>query len=148
MQASSYRIEDIVPHRPPMLLVDRVVDFDEAEGSAVVEARARPEWTGSHSAIEYMAQAAAVLVGLSDRLRGESAARPGFLLGTRRLNLFAPSLVAGKMYLVSAKVAFSDGEAACFECEMRDGAEKVAAAALNAYRPMDPAAFLKEMIRR
>ena len=28
MPASSYRLEDLLPHRSPMILIDEIVDFD------------------------------------------------------------------------------------------------------------------------
>ena len=128
-----------------MLLIDGIVDFDADAQSVVAEVRVKPEWAGSHVAIEYMAQTAAALVGLNDKVSGtKNPARPGFLLGTRRLDLKVPSFEVGRRYLVSAKVAFADGEAASFECEMRDGDAVVASAILNAYRPEDVEQFLKE----
>ena len=44
MPASSYRLEDLLPHRPPMVLLDEVLSVDEKERSLVASATIRPEW--------------------------------------------------------------------------------------------------------
>ena len=143
MQASSFPLEDILPHRPPMVLIDEVVSFDEADGSLVAAATIRPEWCENFVAIELMAQASAALAGIHDRLAGgKDPARAGFLLGTRRLSLGIDRFEVGRRYLVTSKNVFRDGEAASFECTVRDGDRTVASAVLNAYRPHDISSFL------
>ena len=143
MQASSYRLEDLLPHRPPMVLLDEVVSVDEKARSIVASATIREEWRENWSAIELMAQAAAALAGIFDRVSGSGRpARPGFLLGTRRIRFEVPSFEVGRKYLVTAKDVFSDAESASFECTVRDGDAVVASAVLNAYRPDDVASFL------
>ena len=145
MPASSYRIEDLLPHRPPMVLLDEVLSVDENERSLVASATIRPEWRWNWSAIELMAQAAASLAGVFDRVSGSvSPARPGFLLGTRRIKFAIPELEVGRRYMVTAKDVFSDAESASFECTVRDGDNVVASAVLNAFRPDDISAFLSQ----
>lgn len=101
-----------------------------------------PSWV----AIEYMAQASAALAGLRDRLRApDRAPRAGMLLGTRRMDVGLPRFIAGETYRASSECVFEDSDAASFQCEIRDAADRVVASAtLNAYRPPDMAAFLKE----
>ena len=149
-------MEDIaclLPHRPPMVLIDGVEVFDSDAKRVVVSVKIDdtnpffsdggvPSWV----AIEYMAQASAALVGLRDRsLAPDCAPRVGMLLGTRRMELRFSRFVAGEAYHVSAECMFEDTDAASFQCEIRDAADcVVASATLNAYRPPDMAAFLKE----
>lgn len=136
MQASSSPVEDLIPHRPPMSLIDEVVSFDRDAGAIEVRFRARREWCESWAAVEYMAQAAAALSGAADREAGYGGPpRPGFLLGTRRMDLFITRFEPGREYLAAARTAFSDGNAASFECEILDGGKSVARAVLNAFRP-------------
>lgn len=143
----SYSLAELIPHRGRMVLVDEVVDFDAEGRRAVVAFRARPEWTGNWCAIEYMAQAAAALTGLHDRFRNEeAAARPGFLLGTRRLELGVERFEAGRRYLVTVVNEFADGDAASFACVISDEeGRSLATANLNAYRPPDIAEFLRSV---
>ncbi len=143
MPASSYRLEDLLPHRPPMVLLDEIVSVDEANRSIEATATIKSEWSQNWSAIELMAQAAAALAGVFDRVSGlDGPARPGLLLGTRRITFFAPSFEVGRTYTVTAKDVFSDAESASFECTVRDGESVLASATLNAYRPTDFNAFL------
>ncbi len=146
-------IASLLPHRPPMVLIDGVEAFDPAAKRVVVSVKIDdsnpffsdggvPSWV----AIEYMAQAAATLAGLRDRLLApDCAPRAGMLLGTRRMDVELSRFVAGETYRASSECVFEDSDAASFQCEIRDAADRVVASAtLNAYRPPDMAAFLKE----
>ena len=148
-------INSLVPHRAPMLAVDAVDEVDIAGKRVVAHARidsGSPFFDGTGvpawAAVEYMAQAAALLVGLRDRTLapGENP-RPGLLLGTRRLELSADRFAIDADYRISAVCEFEDADAAAFRCEMADAAGAVVASAtLNAYRPPDMAKFLKEQL--
>ncbi len=138
-----------------MLAVDAVEEFDIAGKRVVAHARidsGSPFFDGTGvpawASIEYMAQAAALLVGLRDRaLNSGENPRPGLLLGTRRLELAVERLATDADYRISAVCEFEDADAAAFRCEMVDSSGIViASATLNAYRPPDMAAFLKEQL--
>ena len=143
----------LLPHRPPMVLIDGVEAINLEAKRVVVSLKIDdsnpffsnggvPSWV----AIEYMAQASGALVGLRDRLLApDCAPRVGMLLGTRRMDVGLSRFVAGETYHASAECVFEDTDAASFQCEIRDAADcVVASATLNAYRPPDMAAFLKE----
>ncbi len=145
MPASSYPLEELLPHRPPMVLIDEIVSFDETEKAAVAHATIRETWSENWVAIELMAQTAAALAGLLDKADGYTGVpRPGFLLGTRKLTLELPRFEVGQTYAVTAKSVFSDDESASFECAIRCADAVVATATLNAYRPTDLVQFLKQ----
>jgi predicted hotdog family 3-hydroxylacyl-ACP dehydratase len=87
-----------------------------------------------------MAQAAAALAGAFDRAADADAARrPGFLLGTRRLDLGIAQFLPGVKYRVSAVREYVDGDSAAFACEISEDGDcadgKKCAATLTAYRP-------------
>lgn len=143
MPASSCPLDDLIPHRPPMRLLDEVLSVDLASETLVAAFTARRDWCANWVAIELMAQAAAALAGAADRAEGrDGPARPGFLLGTRKLTLDLPAFTVGARYTVRAHSVFRDTESASFDCAVLDGARTVATATLNAYRPPDVAAFL------
>jgi len=146
-------VASLVPHRAPMLAIGGVEDFDVAGKRVTAHVRISSEspffdgaGVPAWAAIEYMAQVAALLVGLRDRaLAGNEKPRPGLLLGTRRMELSTDSFEVGADYRISAACEFEDADAAAFRCEMVDVSGKtVASATLNAYRPPDMATFLKE----
>lgn len=148
MPVSSSPLDDVLPHRKPMVLIDEIVSFDAAAGSLTAAVTPVPAWCENWVAIEYMAQTAAALAGKVDRLEGYAGpARPGFLLGTRRLDLGLDRFEVGVRYLVTATCAFSDTETASFDCAVTRDGDVVAKATLNAYRPRDIHGFMEEQRR-
>ena len=152
---TSVPLEELIPHRPPMVLIDAVESFDAAakrlvarvtigENQLFCTSDGVPNWV----AIEYMAQTAAALVGLYDKVTAPGApARPGLLLGTRRLDLKLDRFEMGKSYRITAENVFSDADAASFACSIEDEAgATVATASLNAYRPPNMEQFMKEQM--
>ncbi len=137
-----WTLDDVLPQKPPMVLLDAIVAhhadsttcsvridsasfFASADGSI-------PSWV----ALEFMAQCAAAHSGICERDKGNPI-RLGFLLGSRRLALHVPSFLAGQELLVSARVAWDDGELASFECHVRDreSGALLADCELSAYSP-------------
>ena len=137
-----------------MVLLDGVESFDDAGRSLVAFVKIRPDspffvlgsGVPSWVAIEYMAQAAAALVGRFDQLMAPDAPpRPGFLLGTRKLSLDLERFEEGETYRIFAGETFSDGAAAAFECRISDpSGNVVASASLNAFRPQNFTEFLEQ----
>ena len=145
MPASSYPLDDVLPHRAPMQLISEIVSVDLAAKKLTAAVDVTAAWCENWAAIEFMAQTAAALAGIGDRANGwQGAPRPGFLLGTRRLDLAIDRFEVGRRYLVTAENTFGDEEAASFTCEIKDGEKTVASAILNAYRPADAASFVAE----
>ena len=145
MPASSYRLEDLLPHRSPMILIDEIVDFDAVTNTLTTSVTVKEPWTANHVAVEYMAQAAAALAGLSDRLSdSDCAPRPGFLLGTRIMDLKLDRFEPGVTYLVSATYEFYDSNTASFSGRISRDGETVASAVINAYRPENMRSFIAE----
>lgn len=145
-------IEDLIPHRGTLLLVDRVVDF--AEATAVAEYTPRrdawyadeagnmPAWIG----IELMAQAVAAHVALMKR---QQALEPkmGVLLGTRAYRATAASFMAGEPLTIRVNMVLLDATSglSAYECAIAyAGGEPLATAVLKAYEPQDFETFLQE----
>jgi predicted hotdog family 3-hydroxylacyl-ACP dehydratase len=132
-------IEALIAHRPPMILIDRVVEWaEDAIRVAVVVRENAPFMVDGHIpayvAVEYMAQAIAAYSGLKAR-QNQQPVRIGFLLGTRRLTLAATTFEPGQDLIVECETLYNDGEMASFDCRtLRDG-QVVAAAALNVFQP-------------
>ena len=132
MPASSLKVEDLVPHRPPMVLIDAVESVDLPSATLVASFTAREEWSGNWFALEYMAQTAAALAGAFDKAAGEAACRPGVLLGTRRLDLGIARFVPGAKYCVKAVREYEDGDSAAFSCEIRESGDGSGSSACSA----------------
>ncbi len=139
MQVSSWKVEDLIPHRPPMVLIDNIESVNLESSSLVASFTAKEQWRGNWFAIEYMAQTAAALAGAFDKVSDDGArGRPGLLLGTRRLELGIAEFVPGVHYFVKTVREYVDGDSAAFACEIwEDGKESQSpkcTATLTAYR--------------
>lgn len=144
-------IEELLPHRDPMLLLDRVLAADAhsltAERTVPAgawhsdEAGAMPLWIG----LELMAQAVAAHVSLQARLRGAPPKR-GVLLGTKSLRATRAAAPAGSVLHVSARLVYRDDSGlGAYDCAIAaaDGTG-IAQATLKVFEPADFDAFLQE----
>lgn len=106
-------LQDLVPHRPPMLLPDRLIDGDSSQARTQVTiaadcpllepGRGLPSW----ALLEFFAQTAAAIGGLKARETGQPPAR-GFLLGTRKLACPVSHIPVGTTLILSAQTGFVD----------------------------------------
>jgi predicted hotdog family 3-hydroxylacyl-ACP dehydratase len=140
-------IENFIPHRSTMRLIDRLVEVDDEH--AVVEAEVPHDGMFVHDgqmpaylAIEQMAQSIAAWAGA----RAVAAGRPvplGFLLGTRRMELQRDNLPSGTRLTmrVQCELLAANG-LGMFDCEVHSAGELVARAKLSVFEPADAQAFL------
>jgi predicted hotdog family 3-hydroxylacyl-ACP dehydratase len=136
-----YSIEELLIHRPPMLLLDKVVGYDDAGivASVVISESSlfvTPEGVPGHVAIEYMAQACGAYAGAM-ALEAGTPVKIGFLLGTRLCRVLVPWFRVGDRLLVSASIVFHDEQLAVFDCKIEIGGRLAADAQLKVYQPED-----------
>ena len=139
----SLRLADLLPHRPPMILLAELISVEESGGASAV-ADTSPgcifydsELKGvpACAALEYMAQTMALAVGAGQR-RQRLSPKLGFVLGTRRMEVKVATFESGKRYVVNAKCDYDDNEVASFDCSITDpDGVTVATALLTAYQP-------------
>ncbi|HEZ1762243.1 TPA: hotdog family protein [Neisseria meningitidis] len=146
----------LLPHSGRMVLINRITRY----GDDFVEAGAQV--SPNHilllddklpytAFIELMAQAVGAYAGIQARKNARSV-RLGFLLGTRKLEIFAQSVPIGTHLLATAHMSIQDaGGMGVFDCELRwtDAPETssetlpsdgiLARASLNVYSPEHPA---------
>jgi predicted hotdog family 3-hydroxylacyl-ACP dehydratase len=133
-----FAVEELVPHTGKMVLLNRVIEFDEENMVAEVIVREDglfgdgntvPAWLG----IEYMAQTIAALGGMKRRLAGKPL-NVGFLLGTRRYESNVGTFAVGSVLIVSVKRLVEDQGLGVFDCLIT--AEGISVSAkLNVYQP-------------
>jgi predicted hotdog family 3-hydroxylacyl-ACP dehydratase len=140
-------IEEILPHRHGMLLVERLVSWDERQAtvSAVPSASAwysEPAGMPSRIGIELIAQAIGAHVGVVAWSKGEPPKR-GVLLGARSYRAKHAHFAAGKALAVKAVRAFVDASGmGAYEGTISLGGDEIAAARIMVYQPPDFEAFL------
>lgn len=148
--AASGRIEDFIPHRGAMRLVDRVLEVDGEHVVAEVDVPFDglfvrdgqvPAWIG----IEYMAQAVAAWAGARARERG-GAPRPGLLLGTRKYEVQCDGFPSGSLLRVEARCEMVGANGlGLFDCRIvMDGRD----AAVARISVIDPPEGSEDLLRR
>ncbi|ELC7365190.1 hypothetical protein B9Y76_20660 [Stenotrophomonas maltophilia] len=143
-----YAIEEVVPHRQDMCLLQRILrwDQDSIEAELVVpgtglfiENGEMPAWIG----IEYMAQAIAAWSGCRARAAG-AAPQLGFLLGSRRYSSLRSGFPSGTRLRVQARrELLGDNGLGMFACRILAGEEEWAVANVSVYEPLDAKAYLE-----
>lgn len=141
MKTCAYPIAEIVPHAPPMILLDEVVDYDDATLRARVTIRPdSPFFDGqgvpAYVGLEYMAQACGAHVGALARDAGRPV-RVGFLLGTRQYKIHVPRYRPGETLIVAVALVYRDEEMGSFDCRIEIGGNCAGEARLNVYQPRD-----------
>ena len=141
-------IVELVPHRPPMLLLDRVLSYDGERvvcetvlgpDSPFAEQGEVPAVVG----IEYMAQTIAAGAGLSARDKGDQAGRMGFLLGCRNLSITVDSFQVGDRLTIEARRTWGENQIGSFACKVQRGDEVLVEGALTVFQGPLP----EDMIR-
>ena len=143
-------IEQLLPHRGMMLLLDRVAEFSADRTVAeyaprhdawYADARGNmPAWIG----VELMAQTIAAHVGLLKRDQGMPVA-PGMLLGTRRYAAARADFTAGRTLRIRANLSFRDESGlGAYDCAIEADGAQLALATLKVFEPEDFQAFLRE----
>ena len=131
-------ISDLLPHDGNMVLLDRVLEYDQESLVAEVVVRddglfgdgqTIPAWIG----IEYMAQTVAAHGGMMCHLAGKPI-NLGFLLGTRRYTSNISDFIVGTRLTVKVHRLIEDQGLGVFVCQISgDGCD--ISAKLNVYQP-------------
>jgi len=143
-------IGELVPHGPPMCLLDRVLAYaTDTLDAEVAIAPASMFCTGGQVGawvgIEYMAQAVAAFAGMQARARGE-AVRVGLLLGTRRYTCSVAASPVGTVLRVRAhRVLQGENGLGAFECRIEDAAAGtlLAEASITVFQPENVEEFMQ-----
>ncbi len=134
------KVSELVPHAGQMLLLDKVIEYDNESLVAEVVVRGDglfnvgdqvPAWVG----IEYMAQTIAAHGGMMCVLAGKPI-QLGFLLGTRRYVSNITAFKVGERLTITVNRIMEDQGLGVFNCHIiADGID--ISAKLNVYQPTD-----------
>jgi len=133
-----------LPHRAPMLLLDRVIQV--TDDSVICEVRVNaagvlapfltvqgdlPAWYG----VEIMAQTVGVWSGFHARQRGDDEIRPGMLLGGRGYRASSAAFAVNSTLRIEMRLLMRDDRLGSFEGEIRSDDAIIASGRLNTYQP-------------
>jgi predicted hotdog family 3-hydroxylacyl-ACP dehydratase len=141
MRRCRHAITELLPHRPPMVLLDKILAYDERSLTATLTVRAttaflEPDGVPVHIGLEYMAQACGAFAGVWARERGE-AIKVGFILGTRQYRAHVPGFRRGERLAISVSVLYQDEQMGAFDCRIEVMGVLAAEAQVSVYKP-DP----------
>jgi predicted hotdog family 3-hydroxylacyl-ACP dehydratase len=142
MGACPHTIADLLPHQPPMVLLDAVTRWSPGRLEAVVEIRPSSRFfqpgsgVPAHVGIEYMAQACGAYAGLEAKESGQPI-RIGFLLGTRNYASQVSWFTAGERLTISVIEILRQGPMGVFDCCISSANRNIASARLNVYQSSD-----------
>lgn len=135
-----YDLTKILPHKPPMILIDDILEIDIENCTLSSMFKVYPEklffekgkGISTLVGIEFMAQT----IGCYAYFRGaKEEPQPGLLLGTRLYNNKIEYFEEGEEYKVTVKEIFTDNEIVVFDCLIYDtDGEEIASATINAYQ--------------
>ena len=124
-------LRDLLPHRPPMILIDELVRCEGQEvvcrvtirdGAPFVEAGRVPALVS----LEYFAQTVAAHFAWQNRQRA-GGFTVGMLLGTRELTLETDYFHVGDTLTISGVETFTTPPISQFRCDLRDSTDRVLA---------------------
>ena len=131
-------LADVLPHKAPMILLDRI-DAELTDGlvcsvtlradSPFVEDGAVPGVV----ALEYMAQTVAAFAGLR-ATRESRTVRVGYLIGARTVAFHVESFRAGDALVVRAERTWGDDALGTFDVTVTAGGRLAAEATLSVYQ--------------
>lgn len=145
-------IENYVPHRGVMLLLDCLLHADAESAVARVtvprdglflQDAGMPTWVG----VEYMAQAVAAWAGWQ-AVQALQPVKLGFLLGTRKYQAYCSHFAPGMVLEVQVRSELiGENGLGMFECQIRQqGSEQVLAQArISVYEPEDGSAYIRAL---
>jgi predicted hotdog family 3-hydroxylacyl-ACP dehydratase len=131
-------VEEIIPHSGRMVLLDRIIDFDEQSLSAELTVRndglfGDDKNVPAYVGIEYMAQAVAAYAGIQAKQAGEPI-KIGFLLGTRHYTSNVGSFAVGTLLTIQVKNIIQDDKLGVFDCKIYATGIEITAS-LTVYQP-------------
>jgi predicted hotdog family 3-hydroxylacyl-ACP dehydratase len=142
-------IEQLLPHRPPMILIDRMIDATDTGSRCDVTIESQtlflePGGVPAFVGLEYMAQAVAAYGGYRSYLAGKPIAI-GFLLGTPQLKSYCQFFDCGQTLQIQVTHVWGDHELMQFHCTIQDAStgKLLQQAELNVFKPNDLQSYLQ-----
>lgn len=153
MKINSYPIESILPHAHPMILIDKLSQYDEVKAVCMVTINENSNFYNSqlnsvpsYVAVEYMAQSIAAFANANNRDLGKDVAI-GFLVSSRKFKVFVSEFKSlAQLTIEVEQLYLEDSGLAAFDCKVTLEGQLVAEAKINIFQPHNPQEFLAEQI--
>lgn len=146
---NEYKTKDILPHNPPMVLIDKVIDVNLEEKTLISEINIDENniffdksinGIDSTVGIEFMAQTIGCYAFFKNNCKPPKI---GFLLGSRLFNTGIPIFKLNEKYTIKVKEIFTDEQIVAFDCIMYDRKnEEIASATINVFQAENAEEFI------
>ena len=146
----AYRIEDLLPHGPGFMLLDRLAGYEADAVTCEVTIRADSPFCDGHAVpawvgLEYMAQTFGAYTGIA-HLQNGRLIQLEMLLGTRAYDAAVDAFPVGARLTIHARQLFWDPDGVCaFTCEIREGARVLARSEVKGFDPLELEPFLRSL---
>ncbi|MFT7579361.1 MAG: putative hotdog family 3-hydroxylacyl-ACP dehydratase [Myxococcota bacterium] len=137
-------IADLVPHGPPMLMLDALVNWSPGLAECRLTVSAETPFVtdnavGASLTLEFMAQAVAACLGY-EAYQGGAGVRVGMIIGVRQMTMAVESIAVGTTLSVFAKRLRGNETLSRFEGEVIDQATRasLATASMTLYHAEKP----------
>ena len=146
-----YSIEAVLPHADPMILLTRLVSYDQDSAVCEVDISAQSAFfneqtqsVASYIGTEYMAQTIAAYAGAKAKTKDENESiKVGFLLGSRKYEPTVSLFPNGSELIIHVEeIAAEESGLSVFDCTITIEDNVVVRANINVFQPEDPATFL------
>jgi predicted hotdog family 3-hydroxylacyl-ACP dehydratase len=140
MSDCPYMLAELLPHAPPMILLDEIVDCtaDGCVAAVAISPQSRfyieDRGVPSYAGLEYMAQTCGLHVGRLARSQGLPV-RIGYLLGTRDFHVEIGWFPPGMRLTVHVTEVLREEPMGVFDCRIVCEGRTIASARLNVYQP-------------
>ena len=140
---------EVIPHKPPMALLTKILSSDSQRLTAEVRISSESlffepgKGVPTYIGLEYIAQAISAFNGIEIIEAGKSI-QPGFLLGSRRVDIKTPFLPENTIVLVDVYMSFNEGGMVVFDGALSLNDETLLTAKVNAFQPEDSVQFIQD----
>jgi predicted hotdog family 3-hydroxylacyl-ACP dehydratase len=135
-------IDDLVPHSPPMRVVEQLVDWERGRARCTMFIRQHNPFVESGrvatlATLEFLAQAVAACLGYEAFTQGGTV-RVGMLVGVRQMEVLEPYLAVGDELVLDVQRLRGTDEISTFTGETRVGGRVVSRANMTLVHPEVP----------
>jgi len=139
---NQYSIEQVLPHRAPMILIDKLCHYDEQAARCSVKItpdspfyQPHKQAVPSYIGIEYMAQAIAAYAG-ADALDVGEPVQIGYLLGSRKYQPSQAWFSCGSQLYIDVERLYEESSGLrVFQCQIIIDEQVIVDAKVNVFLP-------------
>lgn len=137
-------LEELMPHRKPMILIDRMISASETGGACQVRVTSESKFCAldgvpAYVGLEYMAQAVAAFRGFRSRNQ-DLPVLVGYLLGTPEFSSQCKTFSVGQTLRIEVEHVWGEDEFGRFQCAIKDATTGalLQTAGLSVFQPAAP----------